>query len=163
MPNGRQWSSGCQLGLGVVGCPTLAQWDLPKDFRSHTNASSPRDFWAMRQEKTLTLSQELQAYTKGLGAPTGILCDSAWELQTCMAPLMTLSGDDIVKASLLKPTEEECGTTPTLEEEAILLGEEVELQEVPGSLPKWLEIPQFVEPAIWANAPSTSPPPFSTS
>ena len=38
---------------------------------------------------------------------------------------MTLSGDDIVEASLLKPTEEEHGTSPTPEEEATLLSEEI--------------------------------------
>ena len=38
-----------------------------------------------------------------------------------MGPLITLIGDDIVKASLLKPTKEEQGTSPTLEEKAILL------------------------------------------
>ena len=64
-----------------------------------------------------------------------------------MAPLITLSEDDIMEASLLKPTEEECGTSPTLEEEAILLGEEVKPPEVPGSLPECPEIPRFVEPA----------------
>ena len=43
--------------------------------------------------------------------------------------------DDIIEASLLKLTEEEHGTSPTSEEEAILLSEEVLLLEVPDSLP----------------------------
>ena len=53
-----------------------------------------------------------------------------------MAPLMTLSGDDIVEASLLEPTGEEHGTSPTPKEEAALLVEEIELPQVPGSLPE---------------------------
>ena len=72
----------------------------------HTDASGPRDFWAVRQEETLALAQALQACTKGSGALTGILCNLAWELQKCMAPLMTLSGDDITEASFLKATKE---------------------------------------------------------
>ena len=43
-----------------------------------------------------------------------------------MAPLMRLSGDNIVEASLSEPTDDECGTSPTLEEEAVLLGKEPE-------------------------------------
>ena len=62
-------------------------------------------------------------------------------------PLMTLSGDDIVEASLLKPTGEEHGTLPTPEEETTLLGEEIKLPQLPGSPPERLEIPRFVEPA----------------
>ena len=74
-------------------------------------------------------------------------------------PLMTLSGDNIVEASILKPTEGECGTFLTLEEEVILLGKEVRLPEVPGSLLETLEIPKLVEPPEQTNDPSTSPHP----
>ena len=51
-----------------------------------------------------------------------------------MASLMTLSGDDIVEASLLNPTGAEHGTSPMLEEEAALHGEVIELPQVPASL-----------------------------
>ena len=51
-------------------------------------------------------------------------------------PLMTLSGDDIVKASLLKPMADEPGRPPTLEEEAGLLGKAMKLPPVPGSSPE---------------------------
>ena len=40
-----------------------------------------------------------------------------------MVPLMSLNGDNFVEASLLEPTGNELGTSPTQEEEAILLGE----------------------------------------
>ena len=46
---------------------------------------------------------------------------------------MTLSGEDIVEASLLKPTKEEHGISLTLEEEAILLGKETEPLQTPGA------------------------------
>ena len=46
----------------------------------------------MRQKKTLALAPVLQAFTEEPGVTTGILCESARELQKCMAPLMTLSG-----------------------------------------------------------------------
>ena len=42
-------------------------------------------------------------------------------------PLMTLSGDDIVEAFLLRSTKEENVTSSTPEEEVILLGKESEL------------------------------------
>ena len=51
--------------------------DCPMDFMLHTDASGPRDFWAMRQEKTLALAQALQACVKDSGVPTGILCELA--------------------------------------------------------------------------------------
>ena len=51
-----------------------------------------------------------------------------------MAPLMHLSGDEIVEASLLEAMDDEPRTSPTLEEEATLLGEELELQEAQGAM-----------------------------
>ena len=59
---------------------------------------------------------------------------------------MTLSGDDIVEASLLKPMGEEHRTPPTMEEEAALLCEEIKLPQVPGSPPECPEIPRLVGP-----------------
>ena len=53
---------------------------------------------------------------------------------------MTLSDDNIVEVSLLKPMADEPGTPPTWEEEAALLGEEIKLPPIPGSSP---------EPAEW--------------
>ena len=50
-----------------------------------------------------------------------------------MTPLMTLSGDDIVEASLLKPTGKEHGISSTPEEETAHLGKETELPQVLGS------------------------------
>ena len=47
-------------------------------------------------------------------------------------PLMSLSWDDIVEVSLLEPTGEEHKTSPTLEEEAILLGKELSCQRPRG-------------------------------
>ena len=70
-----------------------------------------------------------------------------------MAPLMTLSSDDIVELSLLKPMGNKHRTPPTLEEEATLLGEEIKLPPVPGS---------SLEPAKGGTALCvSSPPPFT--
>ena len=104
----------------------------------------------------LALIQALQACAEALGAKTGILCETARELQQCMTPLMTLNGDDIVEASLLGLTREEPGPSSTPEEEAALLGKEDEPSEVPGSIPRHLEIPRFVEPTEQTTAPVTS-------
>ena len=94
----------------------------PQDFLPHTNASDTRDFQMVRQAKTLALAWALQCCAERLGALTRVLCDMVRELQRCMAPLMSLSMDDIVEASLLEPTGEECKTSPMPKEEAILLG-----------------------------------------
>ena len=56
---------------------------------------------------------------------------------------MTLSGDNIIEASLLRPRKEEHGTSPTLEEEAILLGDNPETT----SLPEHPEIYEQPEPS----------------
>ena len=63
--------------------------------------------------------------------------------------LMNLSGDDIVEASLLEPAGEECKTSHTLQEEAILLDEEHELleaTEAAACLPECPEILRLAEP-----------------
>ena len=67
---------------------------------------------------------------------------------------MTLNGDDITEASLLKPTEGEHGASPTPEEEAVPLGEEPESLETPMAtyLLECPEIPEPPEPSVWIDA-----------
>ena len=72
-----------------------------------------------------------------------VFCKSAWEIQKSMAPLMVLSGNEIVKASLLNSTGEEHRTSPTSEEEAALLGEVK-----PPQIPEQKEIHEPVHPAV---------------
>ena len=50
-------------------------------------------------------------------------------------PFDDFKGDNIVEASLLRPTREELGPSPTPEEEAALLGKEDEPLEVSGPTP----------------------------
>ena len=110
-PIGRWWHSGCPPAKHEAS----GWWDVPPGFSRldptvflfYTDASGLKDFCAVRQEKTLALAQVLQICAEESGVPTGILCELEWELQKWMAPLMTLCGDDIVKASLLKPIGEE--------------------------------------------------------
>ena len=80
--------------------------------------------------------------------PTRVLYDSVSELQRCMAPLMCLSGDEIVEGSLFEPAGEEHRTSSTPEEEAYLQGEEPMPLETPkaSSLPECPEIPEPTEP-----------------
>ena len=91
----------------------------------------------------------------------GILCGATRELQQCMAPLMTPSGDDVMEVSLLRPDEEESGPSPTPEEEATLLGEGDGLSGVPGPTPQQVEIPRFIEPDEQTTTPVTSTAPCS--
>ena len=84
----------------------------------------------------------------------GVLCDVAQELQWCMAPLLILNGDNIVEATLLRPTEGEHRMSPTPEEEATLLGNikheskpEIKHEVEPPQVPEQLGIHEQVQPA----------------
>ena len=106
---------------------TAGWWDPPPAIpRLHLEDYMPYPassyFWIMGQQMTTALARSLQACAEKSGFPTGVLCDVAWELQWCMALLLVLNSNEIVKASFLRPIEGECGTTPTPEEEATLLG-----------------------------------------
>ena len=72
-----------------------------------------------------------------------------------MAPLMTLNGDDVMEASLLRSVKEESGHSPTPEEETTLLGEGDGFSGAPGPAPLQGDIPRFVEPAEWITTPVT--------
>ena len=98
----------------------------------------------------------LQECAEASGAKTGILCEAARELQQCMTPLMSLNGEGVVEASLLRPTGEELGPSPTLEEENILLGEGDGPLGVPDHIPRHAEIPRFVELAKHTTDPVSS-------
>ena len=43
----------------------------PKEFMPGTDDPSPKNFWVMRQEKTLAMAQALQACAEESGAPIG--------------------------------------------------------------------------------------------
>ena len=127
--------------LSLAQCKALRWWGAPTklsglclmDFPLPADASSPRDFHAVREEKSLALAWALQACAEELEVPAGILCESVRELQKCIALLMTLRDDDTVEASLLKPMGDKHGTPPRPEEEAVLQDEEVKPWPVPGS------------------------------
>ena len=48
----------------------------PQNCMPIPDASGPKDFWVMRQEKTQALAWVLQACAGESEAPTGILCDT---------------------------------------------------------------------------------------
>ena len=98
----------------------------------------------------MALARALQACAKESESPVGILCDVAWKLQWCMAPILVLNSDKKVEAALLRPVEGECGTSPTLEEEATLLGDikpEIKHEIGPPYVPEQLEVCVQVQPA----------------
>ena len=64
---------------------------------------------------------------------------------------MALIVDNIIEASLLKPTKEECGASPTPQEEAILLGGEPKSPETPKATCLF-ECPEPPEPSEWIDA-----------
>ena len=51
--------------------------------------------------------------------PPRVLCEVAWDLQRCMAPLMQLDRDEILEASLLGPTNDKPRMPPISNEEAV--------------------------------------------
>ena len=91
--------------------------NLWKSICPHNGWRSTRDFWTVRQEKTLALAIALQCCAGRSGVLTRVLCNVPWVLQKCITPIMSLKGDDIVEASLLEPTGEEPRTSPTPEQE----------------------------------------------
>ena len=99
------------------------------DFLLCVDFPSTRDFWLPDKKKTLALVQALQHCAERLGMPPRVLCNEAWNLQRCMAPLMHLEGDEMVEALLLGSTNNGPRMSPTPEEEAVLLGDELEPQE----------------------------------
>ena len=99
-----------QWQVAAFRLPTAQQeawgwWDPPtwfiEDSMPIAGASNAKDIWVIRGEKTLALVWVLQACVEESGTPASNLWDATQELQRCMAPLMTLSGDDIVETSLL--------------------------------------------------------------
>ena len=133
----------------------LCAWD----FMPYTDASGTEDFQTVRQVKTLALAHALHACVERSGVPTGVLHDSVRELQRCMAPLMYLSGDEIVEASLLESAGKECRASPTSEEEANLLGEGPEPLETPKAT-SLLEHPEIPEPMESSECIDTQPTEF---
>ena len=134
------------------------------DFLPQVDPPGLRDFWVTRQEETLALVQALQHCSREVRMPPGVLCDAAWGLQRCMAPLMQLDGDEIAEASLLRPTDDGPIAPPTSEEEAVLLRDEPESKG--GSRgyyisPECPETPKPKEPPKQSDAPSP-PDPSST-
>ena len=112
----------------------------------------------------MALARVLKACAKESGSPIGVLCKVASELQWCMAPLLILSGNEIVEASLLKPIKGEHGTSPTPEEEATLLGDikpKIKHKTEPPQVPEQLEIHEQVQPVEQTATPTASflPPP----
>ena len=65
-------------------------------FRDYMPSPTSTDLSVRRQQETMDLARALQACTEESKSPTGVLCDGAWELQRCMAPLLALNGDEIV-------------------------------------------------------------------
>ena len=83
-----------------------------------------------------------------------------------MAPLICLNGDEIVEALLLEPRDDEPRTSPTPEEEATFLGEELELQqtqEATASPHECMETPEPEEPTKQFGTPVTPAPLSMTS
>ena len=112
------WEAPCRLSR-------LCHWD----FLPYVDPLGMRDFWVTRQEESLALAQALQCCAERSGTPPGVLCNAAQDLQRCMASLMQLEGDEIVRALLLGPVDNRPRVPPTSEEEALPHGDELEPQE----------------------------------
>ena len=115
-------------------------WDAPTTTQALSTGLSPsclwpQNFWVIRKEKTLALARVLQTCAEASAAKTGILYTAVRELQQCMSLLMTLNGDDVMEASLLRPVEEELRPFPTPKEEPASWAKEMDSQECQALLP----------------------------
>ena len=124
----------------------------------HADASRMRNFWTIRQEKSLALTRILQCTAERSWALTQVLCDAAQELQKCMAPLMCLYGDEIVEASSWSQQVTNLGPPPPWRRKLPSWGEEQELPEAPeanASLQEHQETPKSKEHTKQIDVPST--------
>ena len=111
----------------------------------------------MRQDKTLALAEHYRPVPNSWGSQNAFSASQHENFKILCPP------DDLPlwwHSWGLPSKTHERGTqdTPTLEEEAELLGKEIKPPPVPGSPQEWLEMPRFVEPAKWNTAPSPHPP-----
>ena len=136
-----------------------------QDFLPCNDSPSTRDFWEKRKEETLGLAWALQHCAGGWGHLPRVLCDAAWNIQRCIASLMDLEADEIVEMSLLGPTDNGSRMSPTLAEEAVLLGDELEPQEAQKATTcphEHLGAPEPKEPAEQSYAPHPPAPSATT-
>ena len=112
--------------LPAVQAEVSGWWETPcsicdmsqRDFLPHSDFCGMRDLRETQQEETLALALALQHCVER----SRMLCNVAWGLQRCMAPLIHLKEDDILDALLLRAADDEPGMSPTPVEEAALLG-----------------------------------------
>ena len=90
-----------------------------QDFLPSVDSPGIRDFHFTRQEEILALAQALQYCAKRSCVRLHRTSKGVW-------PLMQQDSDKIIEASLLGPTNDRPIMSPTLEEEAVLLGDELE-------------------------------------
>ena len=107
-------------------------------------------------EKNIGSSQGTEACAEASKAKQGVLCRAVREFQQCMAPLMTINGDDIMEASPLRPVEEELGPSPTPEEETTLLAGRDGSSGAHSPAPQQVENLRFIGLAEQTTAPVSS-------
>ena len=90
---------------------------LPGDLKGSQNIHE------MRKEKTLALAKGPQSCSEWSGGPYSMMCGTVRDLQGCMTNLMQFEEENIWEIPLLKPADDLSIASPTLEEEAALLGE----------------------------------------
>ena len=162
-----QWQA-VAFRLPLVQQEASGWWDAPpwlhglcpQDFLPHTDASGTRDFCTVRQEKTLALAWVLPWCTERRG--------SDWSPLRCSTGTPEMHGPfnasqwGLHCRSLIPgPCRQGTWNLPTLEEEAILLVEELEMPEAPeaaASLLECLETPKPMEPTKQINTPTTPAP-----
>ena len=123
--------------LSAVQEEVAGLWEAPlnicslswQDFLPHCDFHGMRVLGETWKEGTLALAKVLQCGVERLGAPSGVLCNLVQDLQSCIEPLMCLEGDYIMETILLKASDNEPGISPTLAEEAALLGKDATPQE----------------------------------
>ena len=114
------WWQAAAFRLPLSQHEALGWWDAPPGFSGHhpTDFTGPycclwpKGFVGHEAGEDPGPSLGTASPWQRVWVPTGVLCESAQELQKCMTPLMTLSGDNIVEVSLLKPMGDDHRTPP---------------------------------------------------
>ena len=116
-------------GIRMVGNPMQPLWVVSLGLTMQHCLTWHTGFLGYQTRRNPGTGPSAAVLCREFMMPPGDLCNAAQDLQRCMVPLMHLEGVEIVEASQLGLADDRPQMSPTLAEEAVLLGDEPEPQE----------------------------------
>ena len=150
-PSGCHWHNTKPLAGGMPHPPSKGSIH-----RTSSPCLLPTEFPGHPTGKDIGSSKGTTDLCRGIQSQARCPMQSCQGAPKCMAQLMTIHGDDVMEASLLRPVEEEAGCSPIPGEEAALLSEGDWSSGAQGPALIQVEISRSVEPAEQTTTPVTS-------